>query len=77
MKRRDVITLLGGAAGAWPLVAHAEQLVMPMIGVVGVGLDGRIDFFRRGLAEEGYVEGRNIRINTVGRKDMWNDIPNW
>jgi putative tryptophan/tyrosine transport system substrate-binding protein len=65
MKRREFISLLGGAA-AWPLAARAQQPVVPVIGVLyGVSAVERTEHmaaYRRGLAEIGFVEGRNIAI---------------
>ena len=65
MKRRAFIRLVGGAA-TWPLVARAQQPVMPVIGYLHIGspevLPDRLAAVRRGLSEVGFVEGRNIAI---------------
>ena len=63
MQRRDFITLLGGAAAAWPLAAYAQQAVkLYRIGILSPELlpPGFLEAFRQGLREFGYVEGQNI-----------------
>jgi putative tryptophan/tyrosine transport system substrate-binding protein len=66
MRRREFIAGLGGAAVAWPLATRAQQPTMPVIGLLGddspEATTGRVQVFRQGLGETGYVEGRNVAI---------------
>jgi len=63
VRRREFITLIGGAA-AWPVMAQAQQSMMPMIGLLQLGTSTSWDLtgFREGLKDAGYVEGQNLAI---------------
>jgi putative ABC transport system substrate-binding protein len=65
MRRRDFLKVIAGS-GAWPLAASAQQRATPVIGFLSGWSSGDsveyLEYFRRGLAESGYVEGRNVAI---------------
>jgi putative ABC transport system substrate-binding protein len=61
MKRREFITLIGGAATVWPVVGRTQQrTTLPQIGILDPGLPQHFESFRRGMDDLGYVEGRSV-----------------
>jgi putative tryptophan/tyrosine transport system substrate-binding protein len=79
MRRRDFIVFLSGAAAPWPLVAHAQQAAMPVIGFLNSGspegFEERIAAVLKGLNETGYIEGRNIEIDYQWARAKYDRLP--
>jgi putative tryptophan/tyrosine transport system substrate-binding protein len=79
LRRRELITLLGGAVAAWPLAASGQQSAMPAVGFVGSTSPGSLRDglagFHRGLTETGYVEGQNVAIEYRWAEGQYDRLP--
>jgi putative ABC transport system substrate-binding protein len=79
VRRRQFITLIGGAASVWPLAAQAQQAAMPVVGFIR---DGSADTsaryvaaFRKGLSETGFVEGQNVTVEYHWLEGRYDRLP--
>src|SRR6266545_5506611 len=79
MRRREFLSLVGGAAATWPLAARAQQPALPVVGCLDgwspEGFDPYVAAFRQGLSETGYVEGKRVTIEYRWAQGEYNRLP--
>jgi putative ABC transport system substrate-binding protein len=74
VRRRQFITLLGGAAAAWPVAARAQQPSMPVVGILATAGTYAVVAFRKGLRETGHVEGRDVAVELRATEE-YSEVP--
>jgi putative ABC transport system substrate-binding protein len=79
MRRREFITLLGGAAGAWPIAARAQQAALPLVGCLAAPAEAtythHVAAVRQGLKESGFVEGQNVGLEFRWAEGRYDHLP--
>jgi putative tryptophan/tyrosine transport system substrate-binding protein len=79
LRRREFLSLVGGAAAGWPLAAHAQQAALPVIGFLNAlspdGFTERMRGFRQGLKDTGYVEGENLALEYRWAEGQFDRLP--
>ena len=79
LKRREFITLLGGAAAAWPVTTRAQQPAMPVVGFMHIlspeNVPHFVPAFRQGLKEQGFVEGQNLVVEYRWARGQYDRLP--